>query len=292
MKSCVRPRCREISENDIEAIGELLTRGFVRRRREYWLRGLRCQSTRSLPSGVPRYGYLLEIEGRPVGCLLLIYSNKLYGGESSIFCNVSSWYVDPLFRTYAALLTSMAQKRKDVTYFNVTPDVSTWPIIEAQGFLPYCYGLYISVPALSRAGLGGKVEIVTSDTEIIKDLPDTDLAMLKRHAEYGGLSLVCHTAEGPFPFIFLSLPKRFGFIPMPVIQLGYCRSISDYVRYAGTLGRFLLRQGKPAVILDANGPVAGLVGAYTEKRGRKYSKGPLQPRLGDLTDTELVIYGL
>jgi hypothetical protein len=46
------------------------------------------------------------------------------------------------------------------------------------------------------------------------------------------------------------------------------------------------------VILDANGPIAGLVGSYTETRGRKYFKGTLRPRLGDLTDTELVIYGL
>src|SRR5450631_1557160 len=288
----VKLRCREISESDIDAIGTLLTRGFVRRTREYWMRGLGYQSTRSLPSGVPRYGYLLENEGTPVGCLLLIYLRKLHDGESSIFCNVSSWYVDPLFRNHAALLASMAQRRKDVTYFNVTPNVSTWPIIEAQGFVPYCRGLYFSVPALSRTGRGMKVEIVTLDTQFINGLPDTDLAMLKRHAEYGCLSLVCHTPEGPLPFIFLQLPKRRGFIPMPAMQLGYCRSVSDYVCHAGTLGRFLLRQGKPVVILDANGPVAGLVGAYTERRGRKYFKGPQWFRFGDLTDTELVIYGL
>ena len=163
-----------------------------------------------------------------------------------------------MFRNYAALLASMAQRRKDVTYFNVTPDVSTWPTIEAQGFMPYCRGLYFSVPALSRTGRGMKVEIVTLDTQFINGLPDTDLAILKRHAEYGCLSLVCHTPEGPLPFIFLPLPKRRGFIPMPAMQLGYCRSVSDYVCHAGTLGRFFLRR----------------------------------PRLGDLTDTELVIYGL
>ena len=102
----------------------------------------------------------------------------------------------------------------------------------------------------------------------------------------------CHTPEGPLPFVLLPLPKRRGFIPMPGMQLGYCRSISDYVRCAASLGKFLLRRGKPVIILDANGPVAGLVGIYTELRGRKYFKGPLRPRLGDLADTELAIYGL
>ena len=286
-------RCREISENDIDAIGDLLTRGFARRKREYWMRGLRYQSTRPLPSGVPRYGYFLEHEGKPVGCLLLIYSKKLCDGETSIFCNVSSWYVDPSFRNYASLLTMMAQRRKDVTYFNVTPDVSTWPIIEAQGFQPYCRGLYLSAPALSlTGGRGMTVEIIAPDRQFIEGLPDADLAMLTRHSEYGCLSLVCHTPEGPLPFILFRLPKRRGFIPMPGMQLGYCRSISDYVRCASSLGKFLLRRGKPVIILDANGPVAGLVGVYTESRGRKYFKGPLRPRLGDLADTELAIYGL
>ena len=45
------------------------------------------------------------------------------------------------------------------------------------------------------------------------------------------------------------------------------------------------------MIVDANGPIEGLRGVYTEKRGRKYFKGPNPPRLGDLSDTELVVYG-
>jgi hypothetical protein len=53
----------------------------------------------------------------------------------------------------------------------------------------------------------------------------------------------------------------------------------------------LLRLGKISVAVDANGPIPGLVGIYTERRGRKYFKGPHRPQLADLTDTELVLYG-
>jgi len=123
----VKPRIREILESDLDAIGDLLTRGFVHRKREYWLRGLRRQATRSLPSGVPRYGYLLEDQGAPVGCLLMVYSTKIIDGQTAFFCNLSSWYVEPAFRNFAALFASMSQKRKDVTYFNVTPAAATWP---------------------------------------------------------------------------------------------------------------------------------------------------------------------
>jgi hypothetical protein len=286
-----RPRFREITESDIDAIADLLTRGFVHRPRQYWIRGLRRQGARDLPTGVPRYGYMLENEGKPVGCLLLIYASKARATEIATFCNVSSWYVDPAFRNYAALLSATAQKRKDVTYVNVTPAAFTWPLIEAQGFQRYCAGLYFSLPWLSPAR-GITIEAVTPDTQSIEGLSEAESAMLARHAEYGCLSLVCRTVDGPAPFIFLDLRKRRGIIPTPAMQLGYCRGIPDYIRCAGAIGRFLLRRGKPVVIVDANEPIAGLSGFYTEARGRKYFKGPHRPALGDLSDTELVIYGM
>jgi hypothetical protein len=287
-----KPQFREIQESDVDAIADLLTRGFVDRSREYWMLGLRRQGARRLPEGAPRYGYLMENDGRPVGCLLLIYSTKMIGGEIVVYCNNSSWYVDPEFRNYAALFASMTQKRKDVTYFNVTPAASTWPILEAQGFQAYCRGLYFSLPALSRSGSGMRVEAVAPDAASIAGLPDEELAMLKRHAGCGCISLVCRTAQEAVPFVFFPLRKRRDIIPLPALQLGFCRDISEFVRCAGAIGRYLLWRGKPIIIFDANGPIAGLAGAYSEARGRKYFKGPRQPKLGDLADTELAIYGM
>ena len=288
----VKPRFREIQESDLEAIADLLTRGFVHRSRQYWMRGLRRQGARSLPPDVPRFGYLMESDGKPVGCLLLIYSTKTIDGTTTICCNNSSWYVDPEFRNYAALFASMTQKRKDVTYFNVTPATATWPILEAQGFRIYCRGLYFSFPILSRNGRGMRVEAVTPDTAAVAGLPDEELLLLKRHAGYGCLSLVCRTADEVLPFVFFPLRKRRGIIPLPALQLGFCREISDYAGCTGAIGRYLLRRGSPVVILDANGPIAGLAGIYSEARGRKYFKGPHQPRPGDLADTELAIFGM
>jgi hypothetical protein len=286
------PRFREIQESDVDAIADLLTRGFVHRSRDYWRLGLSRQGAQALPESAPRYGYLMEHDGKPVGCLLLIYSTKTIGGEAVTCCNVSSWYVDPEFRNYAALLASMTQKRKDVTYFNVTPAVPTWPILEAQGFKVYCRGLYFSLPALSRGGRDIRIEALTVDTASIAGLPDDELSMLKRHAAYGCLSLVCRTEQDVVPFVFFQLRKRRGIIPLPALHLGYCRQICDFVGCAGAIGRYLALRGKPIVIFDANGPTNALPGIYSEARGRKYFKGPHTPRLGDLADTELAIFGM
>lgn len=284
-------RCREIIESDVEAVADLLTRGFPGRTRAYWMRGLRRQGERAVPAGYPRYGYLLENGDRPVGALLLLYTSRIEAGRPAIRCNVSSWYVDPSFRIYSTLLSAKAQKNKSVTYVNISPATTTWPIIEAQGYKLYCSGLFFSAPLLSRAEPGATIEIVTADTRSIVGLPQADLELLIGHAQYGCLAFVCRTADGPLPFVMTPKRIRTGRIPLPAFQLVYCRETSDFVRCAGTIGRFLLRRGKPLVILDANGPIAGLAGFYTEARGRKYFKGPNPPRLTDLTETELVLYG-
>jgi hypothetical protein len=290
--TAVNPRFRAIQESDLDAVADLLTRGFVHRSRDYWRRGLSRQRERSLPEGAPRFGYLLDHENKPVGCLLLIYATKLIDGQAVTCCNVSSWYVDPKFRNYAALFASMTQKHKDVTYFNVTPAMPTWPIIEAQGFQAYCRGLYFSLPVLCRAAAGMRIEKVSSETTGFAGLPDQELALLKRHAGYGCLSVVCRIGAEAIPFIFFRLRKRRGIIPLPALQLGYCRGLDDFISCAGALGRYLLLRGTPIVICDANGEMPGIPGIYSEARGRKYFKGPHRPRLGDLADTELAIFGM
>jgi len=285
-------RCREISATDIDAVADLLTRGFVGRSRDYWMQGLRRQAARKVPSGYPRFGYMLVNEGMPVGVLLLLYSSRKDGGETAIYCNLSSWYVDPAFRNYAPLLTKIAQKNAEVTYLNISPATWTWPIIEAQGFDAYCSGLFFSLPALSRVAAGMTVEIVSPEASAVEGLPNPELELLTSHARYGCLSLVCRTAAGEaLPFILIPMRIRRGWIAPPAMQLVYCRDIAEYVQCAGAIGRALLRHGKISVLLDANGPVPGLVGIHSNARGRKYFKGPHRPRLGDLTDTELVLYG-
>jgi hypothetical protein len=286
-------RCREISETDLDAVADLLTRGFYGRSRDYWMQGLRRQAERLVPSGYPRFGYMIDNNGAPAGVLLLIYTARSNGAETAIYCNLSSWYVEPAFRNYAPMLTKIAQKNKEVTYINISPATWTWPIIETQGFAAYCNGLFFSLPLLSRVPAGMTIETVMPDTKSIAGLSADDVELLTRHARYGCLSVVCRTAhDDALPFILLPMRIRRGWIAPPAMQLIYCRDTADFVQCAGAIGRLLLlRHGKISVMLDSNGPVEGLSGLFSRARGRKYFKGPQQPRLADLTDTELVLYG-
>jgi hypothetical protein len=283
-------RCREIAIADLDAVADLLTRGFAHRSRDYWMDGLRRLSVREVPEGFPRFGYMLDHEGTPVGTLLLIYTARDDGDGTSIRCNLSSWYVEPALRNYAPMLTKVAQRHKDVTYVNISPAHCTWPIIEAQGFRTYCGGLFFSFPALSRPAKGMRVEVVQQGAHAVDGLSETDVALLARHTACGCLSLVCRADDGRgYPFVLQ--PMRIRGIALLAMRLIYCPDVADYVACAGAIGRFLLRRGRILVALDANGRMKDLVGFYGGRRGRKYFKGPQCSRLADLSNTELVIYG-
>jgi hypothetical protein len=283
-------RCREIGKADLDRVVDLLTRGFPGRSRRYWLNGLQRQSVHDAPDGFPRFGYMLDHDGTPVGVLLLIYKAQDRGEGPAIRCNLSSWYVEAAFRSYAPMLIRVAQRHERVTYINISPARWTWPTIEALGFHTYCGGLFFSFPALSRPETDMRVEVVQQDAKVVNGLSEAEVALLARHAAYGCLSLISRTTDGrAVPFVLQ--PMRIRQIALPAMQLIYCRDLADYVASAGAIGRFLLRRGRISVAVDANGRMKDLVGLYREPLGRKYFKGPQRPRLADLSDTELVIYG-
>jgi hypothetical protein len=265
----------------------LLTRGFVPSRgRAFWANAWQLLTDRPVPAGLPRYGYLLESDGLPVGVILLICSEINDGPKPRLQCNFSSWYVDPEFRAFATLLISCTLKRKDVTYFNVTPAPHTLQILRAQGFEQFSKGRVVALPALSLPRGDCRVERVTLRSTFPPALSASERALLLTHAEYGCISVICHAKDGPHPFVFA---RRIRWGLLPFAFLIYCRDTSDFVRFAGNLGWHLLGRGIPLVIVDANSPIAGLIGRYSDTNP-KYFKGPDKPRLGDLSYSERAMF--
>jgi hypothetical protein len=241
---------------------------------------------RAVPDGMPRYGYLLEGDGRPVGVILALFAAT--PGNGAIRANVSSWYVDPRFRSYASLLVSQALKLKDVTYMNISAVRHTWPVVEAQGFRRYGNGIFVAFAALQTSA-DSRARVLPADTRPDAPFEPFERDLLMEHAAYGCISFWCETPERAFPFVFRPRIVK-GVIPCA--QLIYCADIADVPRFAGQIGRFLALRGRPFVIIDANGPIAGLAGKYFDETMPKYFRGPSQPRLGDLAYTEAALFGV
>ena len=109
-------------------------RGFPNRNRQFWQRALNELARREPPPGLPKYGYLLESDGVPVGAILLICSAMRDGDKLAPRCNLSSWYVEPAFRAYAPLLVSHALRHKEVTYLNVSAGAAYLADHRSPGF--------------------------------------------------------------------------------------------------------------------------------------------------------------
>jgi hypothetical protein len=291
VQAVARPkiRAREIREEDIPSVICLLQMGFADRAAHFWPRVFARLRGRSCPAHLPQFGYLLECDGRIVGTLLLICSTVPHGKGITTRGNVSSWYVQPQFRSYAPLLVAKALSHKEVTYLNVTAAPHTRPILEAQGYSCYAKGTFIAVPAAQFRN-GDSAIAIFPDRDLRTDEVDPVLKqMMADHEQFGCMSLWCRHDDEFFPFIFR--PRLVKGI-IPCVQLVYCRSIDDFVKLSVPLGRYLIARARPFVVIDANAPLPGVVGIYVEGRMPRYFKGPCRPSLGDLAYTEIPVLGV
>jgi len=281
-----RIQSREITADDLDTLAKFLGRGLGYPS-EHFLRILNRLKEHPTPAGFTRYGYVLENENGIVGAILLIFSTIWSDEVANVRCHVTSWYVEPEFRTYAVLFFSKALKYKDVTYINISARPATLPIIKAQGFVQYSRGQFVAFPLLnfSSQAKSGHVEIVPGESDPNAPFEPHDLDLLREHARFGCICLWCSTPERAYPFVFHQRLFK-GFLPG--VQLAFCRDEQDFVRFARPLGLYLAARGRFVVSIDSNGPIPGLIGQYFDGLGPRYYKGS-KPRLGDLSYTQAVM---
>jgi hypothetical protein len=285
-----RIRARQIADADVAEVVHLLSHGFsTQRSRECWQHVLKGLASRTVPAKYPRYGYILESGGKPVGVFLQIFSTVWLDGAARTRCNVSSVYVDPAFSMYASLFELQAFKDKTVTVLDVTPGPNRYAVVEARGYTRYSEGIFVAVPALSRSPKAPAVRLLAPHVRPEVPFEDHDRDLLLEHADFGCISLWCVTPERAYPFIFRPRILK-GFLYCA--QLVYCRDIGDFVRFARPIGLFLARRRLFFVMIDANGPIPGLLGKYFPGKMPRYFRGPHRPRLGDLAYTEVALFGI
>ncbi|OCI93877.1 hypothetical protein A6U86_17615 [Rhizobium sp. AC27/96] len=282
--------CRPIEDNDWEGIIDCLGRNFPTRSRSYWERAIVRMEKRPIVPDLPKYGFVLDMSGRIVGVLLALYfRHEGQEGEEEIRCNLSSWSVDPEYRAFAGKMVIAVLRKKNVIYFNVSPAPGTEKVNEALGFRRYSEGQLAFLPILSSVKHPYRVLEARSDLPEMSMLSEGDRDILLKHAALECRSLICVGEGKAYPFVFKTRRIFHGIVPCS--QVIYCRSLEELSQCAGVLGRYLLRKGMLLAIVDANAPVPGLTGRYFAGSGAKYFRGPKPPPLGDLTFTELVIFG-
>lgn len=286
MRQSPRIRCRQIENADAETVALLLTKSGFGGSKELWLARFDRLANHPTPVGCPKYGVLLEVNNVPVGVLLLIYMSN--SDDKTIRCNVSSWFVWPAFRVYASLLVKYALSRNDVTYFNISPLRHTLDTLDAQGYTKYCSGRFVAIPSLSRVQTGVHIEKVKAPIEPGLDLSRYEVDLLIDHMAFGFLSITATIAGARYPFVF-QIRSKYRLVRFA--ELIYCRNFQSFTDLAAPIGYFLAKRAIFLVMVDANGPVPGLIGKY-QKATPKYFKGPKRPELGDIAYSERVLLGI
>ena len=143
----------------------------------------------------------------------------------------------------------------------------------------------MSQTSTSQPASAGRAALTRGERD--RMLPEYEL--LRAHAEAGCEVLVCDTAAGAQPFVFLR--RRIARGVLGAMQLVYARSTASFAANARPLGRFLAMRGAPLVICDADAAITGVPGLLFKERGPRFFKGPERPRQNDLAFTEMVVFG-
>ncbi|TDR94679.1 acetoacetate--CoA ligase [Enterovirga rhinocerotis] len=129
---------RAARPEDLDEICALLDRGFPGGHvaRSEWRR---IAATRWTEDDLG-YGLVLLAGGQIVGFLGTLFADRPRDdGTTALVCNLTSWYVEPAYRSAGALLMAAAMRRRDVIYTSLTPAPTVEPILSGIGFTPYAH---------------------------------------------------------------------------------------------------------------------------------------------------------
>lgn len=281
MRTSAVPRlgCRPLADTDIDAAVTLLSRGFPERIPAYWRQALARLRARACPPDYPRYGYVLTENDDLVGILLLIVARD---GDGAVRAHVSSWYVEPDYRGYSNVLLSRLFRLPGVTVVNISPAPRTAETIKAQGYIRYGADGFIVPAALGWPRRAARLRQVFAATPGASDI-------LRDHAAWDCL---CYQVdEGGTRTDYVFARHRIAGNRIPSALMIYASDPAGFRRHAGVLGRALLRAGLPLVLLDCQGRPPGLVGLLRRGRNLRFARGPHPPAVGDLSYTELAVFG-
>jgi hypothetical protein len=274
---------REITDDDLEAVRELLIEGFPLRSANYWTKGL--ANLRSLPpvEGFPRYGYLVEADHAPQGLLLTITSDR---GARGVRTHLSSWYVRERYRHFALLVLRHALEVQNTTFINPSPSDHIVRMLDAFGFEPYTAGVVMldlrmamrrrsSRGAVQRLGLGDLAGLSEPEAQIAEDHLRMGCEVLRLETD-ARAGLLIHRRK----WIKRSLPCSQVILADPDLML----------ELAGPVMRAFASRGSLLALCDVDQAQKLAIGRVF-RRGIRYFKGAEAPPVADLSYSELALFG-
>lgn len=133
----------------------------------------------------PVMGYLLEDEGRIVGFLGAIYSERPIGGRIERFCNLTNWCVLPEFRNESLKLMFAYLSQRKQTILSLSPSAESQKILRAMKYQLLDTFKLFSVPLAHAWTMFGRGRLLWERNEIEAILDERQTKILEDHARTG-----------------------------------------------------------------------------------------------------------
>src|SRR4029450_11558841 len=234
------PTLEPIRDEDLPEFCRFLTENLSRDRTEAaWADAFR----QNWCSAKPNNGFVLRHDGRGVGGIGAIYSERPIRGRIERFCNITSWCVQDAFRAQSMRLAMALTAQNGFHFTDLTPTAVVSKTLQFLNFKPMSerQAIWPNVPRPS--GRSGGVRVITDPEQIASVLGPDDARAYRDHRH---LPWLRHAAVGR--------PGAWGYVVWKHTRLkriagAWILAMSDserFVRYRWAFGsHLLLRHGLP-----------------------------------------------
>ncbi len=177
-------------------------------------------------------GYGLFDQGRLVGMLGMLLSERTIDGRPERFCNLHSWFVDESYRGYSLMLMRPALRLTDHTLTDLTPTPPVRQLSYRMGFQPMDASLLLLLPLPGLSSrVPGDYEFTDSPTVIERIVSDADRRIFQSH-RWGHFQHLLVHGEGGYCYVVYSRVTRHW------LSYAYAQYISDPALFARLHDRF------------------------------------------------------
>jgi fatty-acyl-CoA synthase len=172
----IEPLCRFLHRG---SIGSAMPPGSWQRLFDYkWL------------DNKPDLGLMLTVGNEIVGFLGAVYARRKIGTKTGLVCNLTSWYVLPDYRSWAAELLFEMMHNNQITFTALTPSIVVQQMLDAMGFAILETQKMALPPFYHVNTLRERRPLIEFDPDIVRrSLDDAQQRILDDHAPYDCLQL-------------------------------------------------------------------------------------------------------
>lgn len=206
----------------------------------------------------PDRGFVLVDNAEIVGFLGTIYAQRAINGKAGLTCDLSSWYVQPRYRGWGAVLLRAALRDVSVTYTSLTPNPLSRQVLRMLGFIELSGPVLVMPPLLhAETFRHARPRISFSPDDVRASLNDRQRSIFDDHAPHDCLQLAVR--EGPeHAYIvvkrrMMPVPKLASLLhlglPMPCSEILHCSNPPLLTRHLERVKLAILRRQRTMLLL-------------------------------------------